>query len=160
MALSVIRNNVLDALGNVVDILGGDTADGDTSILGHVDAMFLDHSLTLFNSESREGEHANLSGDVRPVTWDTLLLDCTAESSSHFIHAAANGNKLVEPLLAQSGVIQDSCGDSGTMLGRRGVVAANNDLDLREDTGGLVLVSTDEVEAASALTVETHTLGE
>ena len=156
----MIRNNVLDALGNVVDILRGDTADGDTSVLGHVNAVFLDHSLALLNGESREGEHANLSGNVRPVTWDALLLNCSAKGSSHFIHAAANGNKLVEPLLAQSRVIEDSCGDSSTMLGRRRVVAADNDLDLREDTSGLVLVSTDKVEGASALTIETHNLGE
>lgn len=46
------------------------------------------------------------------------------------------------------------------MLGRRGVVSANNDLNLGGNAGSSCLVSADEVEGTSALTVKTHDLGE
>ena len=45
------------------------TANGDTAVACHVNAMLLDHSTTLLWGEAGEGEHTDLSGDVRPVAW-------------------------------------------------------------------------------------------
>ena len=41
----MVHDDILDAFSNVVDILGGDTADRDSSVLCHVNTMLLDHSL-------------------------------------------------------------------------------------------------------------------
>mmetsp|Transcript_3709 Transcript_3709/g.4242 ORF Transcript_3709/g.4242 Transcript_3709/m.4242 type:complete len:306 (+) Transcript_3709:430-1347(+) len=46
------------------------------------------------------------------------------------------------------------------MLGWGRVIASDNDLDLGEDTGGLLGIGADEVQAAGTLTVQTHDLGE
>jgi len=122
--------------------------------------VLLNHSLALLNGESREGEHANLGRDMRPVSLDALLLDGRAEGCAHIIHSSADNHELVEPLLAHLRIIQDSSRNSGAMLGRRRVVGPDNDFDLREDFLGGTLISTDEVEASGTLTVQTHDLGE
>ena len=73
----MIIDNILDALDNLVDVLVSDTADGDSAVLGHVDAVVLDHGLRLSLSEASEGEQADLGGDVGPVTLYTLVYFCT-----------------------------------------------------------------------------------
>jgi len=72
---SFVGDNVSDALCDVVDILGGDTTNRDTSVLSHVNAALLNHSFALLEGKTSEGEHANLSGDVRPVSLNTSLFD-------------------------------------------------------------------------------------
>jgi len=96
---------VSDALCDVVDILGGDTANRDTSVLSHVNAVLLNHGFALLEGQTSEGEHANLSGDVRPVSLDTSLLDGCAKSQTHIVHSLANNNEFVKPLLAQRHVV-------------------------------------------------------
>lgn len=156
----MVVDDVLNAVGDVVDVLSGDSADGNTAILGHVDAMLLHHSLGLLNSESREGEHADLRGDVGPVALDTLGFNGLAKGQAHVVHSLADNDELVEPLLAHGGVVQDGTGDSGTMLGWARVVGPHDDLDLGEDTGSGGGIGAHKVEAAGTLTVETHDLGE
>lgn len=92
---SVVGNNILNALSDVVDVLGGDATDGDSTVLSHVNAVFLHHSLALFHGQASEGEHANLGRDVRPVTLDGLLLNGSAESFPHIVHASADDDELV-----------------------------------------------------------------
>ena len=121
--------------------------------------MLLNHSLALLDGKTGEREHTNLSGNVRPVTLDSLSLEGSAKSCSHVIHSLADDDELIEPLLAHSWVVEDGASNSSTMLGRGRVVGTDDDLDLGEDTAGSGLVSADEVEAASTLTIETHDLG-
>jgi len=122
--------------------------------------VLLNHRLALLHGQASEGEHANLGSDVGPVTLDSLSLEGGAESLPHVVHAGADGDELIEPLLAESGVVENASSNSGTMLRRGRVVGANDDLDLREDAGGGILVRADEMHAASTLTVETHDLSE
>ena len=157
---SHVVHYILDALGDVINILCGHATNRDSTVLGHVNAVLLHHGLALRYRQASEGEHANLGSNVRPVTLDSLSLDGTAESGPHVVHASADNDELVEPLLAQSGVIENLGGNSSTVLGRRRVVSADNNLDLGEDASCLIFISADEVEAASALTVKAHDLGE
>ena len=126
----MIVNDVLDAISDVVDVLGCDTADGDTTVLGHVNAMLFDHCLTLLDREAREGEHANLRSDVRPVTLDLLLFQSAAESVAHVVHSLADDDEFIEPLLAHLRVVQDCRSDSCTVLRRRRIVCSHDDLNL------------------------------
>ena len=158
--LSAVGDNVLDTLGNMVNILGGNSADGDATILSHINAVLLDHSLRLLDSQTGEGEHANLGGDVGPVSLDTLLLNCGAEGLAHIVHTFADDDELIEPLLTKSHIVQDCGCDSGTVLRGARVVATNDDFDLGEDTSGLSFVSADEVKGTGTLSVKTHNLGE
>lgn len=144
----------------MVNVLRGDSADGDTAVLGHVDAMLFDHGLALLHGQAGEGEHADLSGDVGPVAWDFLDLDGSAESLSHVLHSSADNDELVEPLLAHGGVVEDGGGNSSAMLGRGRVVGSDGDFYLGHDAGGGGLVGADEMESTSTLTVETHDLSE
>lgn len=127
---SFVVDDILDAVSDVVDVLGCDTADGDAAVLGHVDAMLLNHGFALLDRESREGEHTDLRSDVRPVTLNLLLFQSAAESSAHVVHSLADNYELIEPLLAHLWVVEDGCSNSGTMLGWGRVVLPHDDLDL------------------------------
>ena len=156
----MVVDNIFDALSDVIDVLSGHAAHRNSTVLGHVNAVLLDHGLALRYGQTSEGEHADLSSDMRPVALDSLSLNCRAKSSSHVVHASANNNELIKPLLAEGRLVEDLSSDSSTVLGRRRVVGADNDLDLRENAGSLFSISADEVEAAGTLAVETHDLGE
>ena len=95
--------------------------------------MLLDHCLTLLRREACEGKHADLSGDMRPVSRHVQALKSTPELLAHTIHPVADGDELIKPLLAHLGVIKYPCGYPGSVLGRRRVVGSDTDLNLRED---------------------------
>ena len=156
----MVVDNVLDAVGDVVNVLGGDTADGDTAIFSHVNAVFFHHRFALLYGQAGEGEHSNLSGDMRPVALHFLFLKGTAKCVAHVVHPSAHDNEFVEPLLAHLWVVQDRGRNSGSVLGWGRVVRSHDDLDLGKDALGCDLVSADEVQATGTLTVETHDLGE
>lgn len=160
MLPSVVVDDVLNAASDVLDITGGDSANGDTAVLGHVDGVLLDHSFGLLDGKTGEGEHTNLSSDVRPVALDSLLFEGGTESATHIVHSLADNNELIEPLLAHLGVVKDgTCNSCAVLRGRR-VVGSNANLDLGKDLSGRGLVGADEVESSGTLTVESHDLGE
>ena len=114
---SKVVNDVLNALGDVIDVLRGNSADRDTTVLSHINAMFLDHGLALFDGQAREREHADLGRDMGPVSLDLLLLKGSAEGVAHVVHPGADDDELIEPLLAHLGVVEDGSRNSGTVLG-------------------------------------------
>ena len=79
-----------------------------------------------------------------PVALDALSLNSGAKCGSHVVHTLADDDELIEPLLAKLRSIKDGSSDSSTVLGRRRVVAAHNDLDLGEDASSLLVVSADD----------------
>ena len=80
--------------------------------------MLLDHGHALLLGETSEGEHTDLGGDVRPVSLYFLGLNGCAECLAHSVHSSDDGHKLIEPLFAIYGIVQDSCTNSGAMCGR------------------------------------------
>ena len=122
---SFVSNNILDTVGNVIDVLGGDTTDRDSSVLGHVDVMLLNHSLRLLDSKSSEREHTNLGGDVRPISLGSVLLERSAKSFSHGKDSIANSNELGLPLGSELNVVQKLGSNSSSVLGRRRVVSSD-----------------------------------
>jgi len=74
----VVGDNVFDAISDVVDVFSRDTADRYSAILSHVNAVLLDHSLTLLDCEACKREHTNLCSDVGPVSFDFFLFDGAA----------------------------------------------------------------------------------
>jgi len=122
--------------------------------------VLADHSLALLGSQTSEREHTDLSGNMAPVTLGSKSLDGSSKLGTHVSHTVGDGNELLEPLLTVLGVVEDGSSNAGTVLGRRRVVASDDDLDLAHDTAGSSLVLADEVEGTSSLTIETHDLGE
>ena len=96
--------------------------------------MLLDHRLALTLREAREGEHADLGGDVRPVTWHAPALNSTSQRGSHIVHPVADNDELVKPLSTHLRVVENCSGNPGTVLWWRRVVAPDDDLNLGEDT--------------------------
>merc|ERR1711865_574148 len=122
---SLIGNNSLDTVSNVINVLGGNTADRDSSVLSHVDVMLLNHSLGLLNGKSGEREHTNLGGDVRPVSLGSVLLESSAEGLSHGKDSIANSNELGLPLVSELNVVQKLGSNSSSVLGRSRVVSSD-----------------------------------
>ena len=51
---SEVLNAVLDSIGNILNIGGGQAGNRDTSVGGHIDVMLVDHLLALLGSEADE----------------------------------------------------------------------------------------------------------
>ena len=63
-----LLGGVMHGLGEVTHVAGGDASDGDSPVLGEVDAVFLSAGRHLLGGHPGEGEHSNLVSDVLPVT--------------------------------------------------------------------------------------------
>ena len=157
---SAVVSDILDGAGNVADVGAGETGNGDTAILGHVDVVLLDHSLALLDSEAREGEHTNLLGDVSPGALGADLLEVLAEKLTHLGDPVCHVNELLQPLGAEVRLVKDEGSNSSTVERRRRVSSSNDDLELGEDSAGGLLVTADEVKSTGSLTVKTHNLSE
>jgi hypothetical protein len=88
------------------------------------------------------------------------VLELLDKSSSHFLHAGRHHNKIVVPHLRQVWIAEDDVNNSGSLNWRVGVDWSCDLLDARHDNILLSLVTTDDTEATSSLTVETEVLGE
>ena len=58
----------MQGLGEVSNIVGRDSGNRDTTILREIDRVILRQLLHLLWRDSGEAEHADLVGDVLPVT--------------------------------------------------------------------------------------------
>ena len=72
--------------------------------------MLLDHRFALTHREAREGEHSDLGGDVRPVTWHASALNGTAQRGSHVVHPGADNDELIKPLSTHLRVVENGGG--------------------------------------------------
>ena len=63
-----LLGGVMHGLGEVTHVARGDASDGDSPVLGEVDAVFLGAGRHLLGGHPGEGEHSNLVSDVLPVT--------------------------------------------------------------------------------------------
>ena len=122
--------DVVDSLGEVVDVGAGNTGDGDTAILGEVDRVVLSDLLDLLSRQAGVGEHADLGGDVGPVVLGAELLELLAEESAHGDDAIGHALDLTLPLRVELGVVEDLGGETGTVDGRVGVHRTDDDLEL------------------------------
>ena len=59
-------------LGEVTHVGGGDAGDGDSAVLGEVDAVVPGAGRHLLGSHPGEGKHSNLVSDVLPVAAGSL----------------------------------------------------------------------------------------
>lgn len=151
----------MDGLGEVLDVLGRDTGDRDTAILGEVDVVLVLHLLDLLGGQASVAEHADLVGDVVPVELGLVVVDEVAlELGAHGDDAIGHQLDLLEPLGIQLGGVEDSGDNAGTVDGGVRVHGADNNLDLRVDASLLLGRGSDEGEGTGTLTVETHVLGE
>lgn len=112
---SVVFRNILDSIGNVFDVLGGEAGHGDTAVLRHINMMLFHHSVTLRWRQTREREHADLLGDVAPRALGSVFLQGGSQQIPHFSNTVSDGDQLVEPLLSQVWRVQDHGSDSGTV---------------------------------------------
>lgn len=55
-----LAGDLVDGLGQSLDVAGGDARHGDTAVLGGVDRMFLGQLVHLLGSQARVCEHTNL----------------------------------------------------------------------------------------------------
>ena len=58
----------MHGLGQVTHVGGGDAGDGDSPVLGEVDAVVPGAGRHLLGGHPSKGEHSNLVSDVLPVT--------------------------------------------------------------------------------------------
>jgi len=156
---SLIGNNSLDTVSNVINVLGGNTADRDSSVLSHVNVMLLNHSLGLLNGKSGEREHTNLGGDMSPISFGNFF-EVGSEELSHLIDSICDGDKFIEPLLSHDWITEDHSSDSGTVLWWGRVVGSNNKFKLGKDSSGNCFVCADEMECTGSLTIKTHDFSE
>ena len=63
--------DLMDRLGNVAHVEWGERHHGDPAVLGHVDGKLVLEPLHLLRGHPGVAEHADLVGDVGPVTSGT-----------------------------------------------------------------------------------------
>lgn len=97
--LGYLTLDVVNGLRQSADIISGNASNRNTTILGSIDRELLGKLSHLLSSHASVGEHANLAGDVRPVTLGAQFLEVLLKKSSHGNNAVSHTLDLIEPLL-------------------------------------------------------------
>ena len=150
----------MERLGNVVQVLGVETGDGDTAIHGHVDVVLLAELVHHVLVEASEGEHANLVGHVLPAVLVAERLQLVDEAGAHVSHAARHVAKVLVPHAGQLGVAEDRIDDASTVDGWVRVDGTSNLLDAAHHDVLLSGAARHDGVAAGALSVQTEVLSE
>lgn len=155
-----LLGDLMDGLGEVGNVVARDTGNRDTAILGQVDVVLVLELLDLLRSQSGVAEHTDLVGDVIPVKLGLVVVNkVVLELGTHGDDAVGHQLDLSQPLGVQLGVVQDGRDNAGSVDGGVGVHGADDNLDLRVDTGPLLGRRGDQREGSGTLTIETHVLG-
>lgn len=75
-----------------------------------------------FTGQSSEGEHADLVGDVVPVSRGSDRVELILEGHSHVDDSLGNHLDFSGPLLVQGGSVQDFLHETSSVKRRAGVV--------------------------------------
>ena len=152
---SYLTSNLVDGLGQPLDVAGSDTGNTDSAVFGGIHTVLLGKRIHLLRLQTGVGEHTNLAGNVAPVVLATELLEVLLQQSTHLDDAVGHALDLAKPLLVQCRVVQNGAGDASTMDRWVGVKRTDEDLDLGVDTLLLLGIRADNRESTNTLTVET-----
>lgn len=162
--VACLANDLVDRLGEVVDVVLVETSHADAAVLGHVDVRLLAQLLDLLLRETSEAEHTDLVSKVVPGAGSAKLLELASQSLAHLHDAAGHSSEVLLPLGEELRGVQDSAGNASTVQGRVGDFGSLEGSELGVDAdgagGGIVGGGKDGVEGTSTLTIETEVLGE
>ena len=119
----------------------------------------MNQPVTLGFGEAEEGEEASLLQDEVPVSRSLDLNESVSQQCPHACHSVCDFPALVLPFLPQLRITEDDRSNLGSMLWRGGVACSDDDLHLRKDSLGDVLVLAHNVSAAYSFSVESEALG-
>ena len=118
--LRSLPNNSINRLSEVLDIVRVQASHADTAVFSHVHVVLLAQRQDLRLAETREGEHADLVGDVVPRAGRLELVELRLERFAHLYDAAGHGAQIAFPLGEKLLVVEDCGGDAGAVGGRVG----------------------------------------
>ena len=150
----------MESFGDVVEVLGVEASDGDTSIHGHVDVILLAQLVDLVLVETGEGEHADLAGDVAPVVLVSEGSQFLNKTMAHSVHTSRHISQVLVPHGGEIFVAENDVDDTGTVDGWVRIDRSGDLLYARQNNIFLFGTTSDNGDAASTLTVETEVLGE
>jgi len=150
----------MNAAGYIVNVGWSQTTHGDTAGLEQVDVLLLDEEFALGGRETGVAEHADLCGDVAPVTGGTELLKSLSQTSSHVYDSVSHCLNTVSPLLVESWILENGINNPASMSWRIGVSCSNDQSHLRLKVYGKILVLEHHSQVTGPLVVQTKVLGE
>jgi len=150
----------VEGTSNVVDVVGVEASNGDSSVHGHVDGVLLSKLVDHVLAESGEGEHTNLRDNVIPVVLISEGGEASVEGSSHLSHSVGHEDEVGVPHLLELGVTEDNVDNSSSVNWGVGVDGSGDLLNARVDDVSLSGVSSDDGEETGSLSVDTEVLGE
>ena len=134
-----------------MDVALIETRQRDPSRFQQIDLVLGDQALALSRGHAREGEHADLVGDVVPRARRPLILQAFPQDGSHLQDAVGHGLELHLPLSEALGFTQHLLDEKRTMLRWIRVHGPDHHLQLRGDHLCLGRTATDSVQATDAL---------
>lgn len=73
----------MECFRNVVNVVGVESRNRDSSVTRHVDVVVTLQLFDLVGAESGVGEHANLTGDVAPIVSAAVLGQLLHQTRAH-----------------------------------------------------------------------------
>jgi len=150
----------VESISAVFEVSGVESGNGDTAVHGHVDGVLFAELVNLVGRESSVGKHADLVSNMGPVVLVSAGLEGSDEAGSHGVHAAGHILQVLVPHGGKLIVTKDDVDNTGTVDGRVGVDGSGNLLNAGLHEVGLLFATSNNGEAASALTVDTEVLSE
>lgn len=105
----------MNAMSQIFYVLRGNAGHRNSSVLGEEDAEVLAQARALVCVHAREAEHADLVGDVLPVSLGAETLEILPQSGSDGDDSISHQFYVAKPLSLQIGSAQDGANDASAM---------------------------------------------
>lgn len=92
-----LLGDLVHGVCEVADVAGGDSSDGNASVLGQVDAVLGGELLDLSGVHAGEAEHADLVSDVLPIAARALLGQVVLQHGAHRDDAVGHSLHVLQP---------------------------------------------------------------
>lgn len=121
--------DLVEGLGDVVDVVGVEAGNRDSSVSGHVDGVLFLELLDLLGAETSISKHTDLGGEVTPVVSAAVILQFLDHARPHLLDSTRHVQQVLVPAGSQGWVAQNDINDTSSVNGRVRVHRSGNSLN-------------------------------
>ena len=161
---SRLPDNLINSLSHILHIPLVQPGHADPPVLRHVHVRLIPQLDRLPLAQAREAKHADLVRNVLPAALLAVqLFQLRPQRRPHVLDAPAHGAEIGFPLFEEARVVEDracnACAVGGWVADFAPLQDGELGSDARDGVDGVWAWTSDEVERAGALTVETEVFG-
>lgn len=105
----------MESFSNIINVLGVQTTERNSTICSHVNVMLILQFINLFGGQTSVSEHTNLVGHMTPVMSASSSLQLGNQSCSHIFNSCRHIDQILMPASSKLRITQNNIDNSCSM---------------------------------------------